>query len=548
MSTVVTPVDFKALEDLLIETKYDLRKTKYLVDSFEHGFDIGYEGDENVQIRAPNMRLTIGSEIELWNKVMSEVKEGRYAGPFESIPFEHYIQSPLGLVPKDNGKKTRLIFHLSYPRGKKKISLNANTPPERCSVKYPDFSHAVLRCLEEGKFCHLSKSDMKSAFHVLGIRIKDFKYLVMMAKSPIDGKVYFFIDKCFPFGASISCAHFQAVSDAIAHIVQFKTVKILINYLDDFLFIAFLQDECNRQLIVFLDVCSTINFPVAMEKTFWASTKLTFLGMLLDAERGIVCLPLEKIQRATETIQTILNKGSKKITLLELQKICGLLNFFCRCIVPGRAFTRRLYLHTAGVLKPHHHIRITQDMHLDLSTWLTFLKHPSIFCREFADFSGYATANQISFYTDAVKNEILGFGGICGTSWMMKQWDSQFIREKDPSIEYLELYAVTAGVLAWIHRFKNSQIVLFCDNQSAVPMINNMSSNCKNCMVLIRMIILQGLIHNTHIYAQHVKGSSNTLSDLLSRQKLHRFRELTGNQFEQIGTTISEKIYCKDLA
>ena len=47
---------------------------------------------------------------------MKEVKLKRFAGPFESSPFEDFIQSPVGLVPKDNGKDTRLIFHLSYPR------------------------------------------------------------------------------------------------------------------------------------------------------------------------------------------------------------------------------------------------------------------------------------------------------------------------------------------------------------------------------------------------------------------------------------------------
>ena len=55
------------------------------------------------------------TEIILWNKVMKEVKEKRFAGPFKEIPFEHFIQSPIGLVPKDGGKYYRLIFHLSYP-------------------------------------------------------------------------------------------------------------------------------------------------------------------------------------------------------------------------------------------------------------------------------------------------------------------------------------------------------------------------------------------------------------------------------------------------
>ena len=101
---------------------------------------------------------------------MKEVKEERYAGPFEQIPFEYYIQSPIGLVPKECGKNTRLIFHLSYPRGKEKISVNANTPEELCKVKYPDFNEAIQLCLRAGKACNVTKSDMKSAFRNLGIK------------------------------------------------------------------------------------------------------------------------------------------------------------------------------------------------------------------------------------------------------------------------------------------------------------------------------------------------------------------------------------------
>ena len=80
---------------------------------------------------------------------MKEVKEKRYAGPFEQIPFDNYIQSPIGLVPKDGGKDTRLIFHLSYPRDGSS-SVNANTPTELCLVKYPDFNEAIKLCLKEG--------------------------------------------------------------------------------------------------------------------------------------------------------------------------------------------------------------------------------------------------------------------------------------------------------------------------------------------------------------------------------------------------------------
>ena len=205
---------------------------------FKEGFSIGLpKGDEDIQLNAPNLKLNVADHIELWNKVMKEVKEKHYAGPFKKIPFKNYIQSPIGLVPKDNGTKTRLIFHLSYPKGGT-TSLNANTPKEDCKVKYNEFDQAVLRCLEEGIGCSIAKSDMSSAFRNLGIKKDHWPYLVMFATSPLDGKDYYFVDKCLLFGASISCAHFQAFSDAIAFLVKFKTSKRTINYLNDYFFMT----------------------------------------------------------------------------------------------------------------------------------------------------------------------------------------------------------------------------------------------------------------------------------------------------------------------
>ena len=124
------------------DTNYDPIETEFLINRFRNGFEIGYEGDRNIQRKAKNLQFTVGTKVDLWNKVMKEVKMGRYAGPFSEIPFDKYIQSPIGLVPKDGGKNTRLIFHLSHPRktsdGKPK-SVNGCTPKWKTAVKYPDF-------------------------------------------------------------------------------------------------------------------------------------------------------------------------------------------------------------------------------------------------------------------------------------------------------------------------------------------------------------------------------------------------------------------------
>ena len=109
---------------------------------------------------------------------------------------------------------------------------------------------------------------------------------------------------------------------------------------------------------------------------------------------------------------------------------------------------------------------------------------------------------------------------------MYETWDRSFIKLNDPSIGFLELFAVAEGILNWINKYSNQSIVLFCDNKSAADMINSTTSSCKHCMKLIWIIVLQGMIHNVKINARHVRGVANDLSDYLSRGKIQAFKDL----------------------
>ena len=117
------------------------------------------------------------------------------------------------------------------------------------------------------------------------------------------GRRCFFIDKCLPFGHSISCALFQKFSNALAHLFKYYfRLKIedqalflaITNYLDDFLFAALTQMRCNDMLASFLQLCMTLGVPVAVEKTEWASTFMVFLGILLNGVRYCLVVPEEK--------------------------------------------------------------------------------------------------------------------------------------------------------------------------------------------------------------------------------------------------------------
>ena len=119
----------------------------------------------------------------------------------------------------------------------------------------PVLMKAIQLCLETGNFCQVAKSDLISAFRHLCIRKEDWHLLVMKAECPLDGRTYYFVDKCLPFGHALSCALFQKVSDAISFLTKARTLKRNVNYLDDYFFAGLNRLLCNFQVDTFMQVC-----------------------------------------------------------------------------------------------------------------------------------------------------------------------------------------------------------------------------------------------------------------------------------------------------
>ena len=467
-----TPIKVDKLKQLLIESNYDKRKSQFLVDGFTNGFDLGYRGPIDRTDESDNIPLRIGSETELWNKVMKEVQACRYAGPYkrQDLPFDKFIQSPIGLVPKA-GNKTRLIFHLSYDftrNNETTKSVNYHTPDEMCTVKYRDLDYAIKQCIgilrqiNWTKGLVFGKSDLSNAFRLAPMLVRHRCWLVIKARNPITKIWMYFIDKCMPFGASISCAIFQQFSDGLKHILDYtqrKTIYVLYmeitNYLDDFLFISITVEITNKMIDNFLQICDFIGCPVSEEKTERATGQLTFLGMLLDGQQKRISVPTEKVHKALQLLHSVISRN--KITIKTVQCLTGTLNFLNRAIVPGRAFTRMMYTklkirNACGeLLRPYHHVNVNREFRRDCLTWTTFLENANSnrLCRPFVDWSDTNMAKVMNFTSDASRSDKLGMGAVYNTRWMFLKWDSRFIKEKQPSIEFLELYALTAAVLEW---------------------------------------------------------------------------------------------------
>ena len=141
--------------------------------------------------------------------------------------------------------------------------------------------------------------------------------------------------------------------------------------------------------------------------------------------------------------------------------------------------------------------------------------------------------------------EKIGFGCVYKTHWTFGRWEEGFIQKEKPSIEFLELFALCVGFFTWGRdHLMNKRILVKCDNEVVVNMINNTSSSCPKCLMLIRKLTLKSLQLNTRIFADHLAGSKNILPDRLSRMKIDEFKFLTRNEnFDALPTCPSTELW-----
>ena len=133
-------------------------------------------------------------------------------------------------------------------------------------------------------------------------------------------------------------------------------------------------------------------------------------------------------------------------------------------------------------LKPYHHVWSDKEFVSDCEMWKWFLSKLDVqgMCRPFVDFTKGVSVKTSSFHSDASKNPNLGFGAVYRHRWLFGKWNPDFIREEDPSIEFLELYALTVAMIQWggVAELQHTRVAIYCDNEAVIHMVNKMTSSC----------------------------------------------------------------------
>ena len=266
-----------------------------------------------------------------------------------------------------------------------------------------------------------------------------------------------------------------------------------------------------------LTLCQRINAPVKDEKVVPPTTKLTFLGIVIDTEKMTASISDERKTLMLEELQSFSTR--KKCTKRQLLSLIGKLSFACKVVPAGRIFLRRLIDLSMTVKCLHHHIRISQEAQRDIIWWQDFL----------STWSGsslilnthWTISPSMNLYTDASGSE--GWGAFWSGRWLQSHWSpAQLVKP----ILWKELFAIVNAVNTWGQQWAKQKILFHCDNEAVVEIWCKGSTRDPETMALVRLLYFCAARYDINVVITHIFGIDNCIADSLSRFQQHRFQVL----------------------
>ena len=150
-------------------------------------------------------------------------------------------------------------------------------------------------------------------------------------------------------------------------------------------------------------------------------------------------------------------------------------------------------------------ININQDFHRDLNWFTKFLPQ----------FNGTAFFNHCPVHmTIELDACLVGLGAIC-----MNQVYAITIPKnyENYSIVHLEMLNILVALRVWAKQWANKKILLKCDNQAVVSVLNSGKTQDLTLAAMARNINMLLAVEDIELQVIHILGSDNKIADLLSR-------------------------------
>ncbi len=135
----------------------------------------------------------------------------------------------------------------------------------------------------------------------------------------------------------------------------------------------------------------------------------------------------------------------------------------------------------------------------------------------------------------------LGGGG--GVNCMLKEYFHfefpLYLLEETHNINRLQLVFLVVAVKLWGHCLEGKCILLYCDNEATVAVVN--SGRCRDSVMLswIKELAYETACNDYMLKGVHISGQDNRLPDLLSRWHISpeyelQFRQLVSQEWKEV--------------
>ena len=265
------------------------------------------------------------------------------------------------------------------------------------SFKNLDYAASMVK---EGSM--MSVIDIKSAYRAVMINPEHWTYQGFRWEDEL------YVDHRMCFGNRTGPYYFNLISDFIQKTLCDSYNVSIMNYLDDFLIVSDTREGCAADQNTVIKFIRSLGFHVAWQKVTEPSTKVKYLGIIIDTVEMQLSMPEGKMECLRELLAK--HERANFITRKNLESMTGLLAHCSSCVRGGRTFCCRMYnLYKSMVSKGQKRAKLGVEVKEDILWWLKF-------SHIFNGKSLISTnVHQEAVYTDASKR---GFAASMGQDWL----------------------------------------------------------------------------------------------------------------------------------
>ena len=420
----------------------------------------------------------------------------------------------LGAVPKPNGS-IRHITDCSMPL-KKSVNNFMKSTFSTFSFNTID---DIVKSVSPDSF--MATVDLQNAYRSVPIHPNDRSHFGLRWDFG-NGPTYL-TDNFLCFGSKCSAFIFNRLTDAVSRYMLRKGYCCY-NYLDDFIIIEpTFSSACAAQNFL-IGTLRKLGFYISWKKLISPTQQCRFLGIDIDSVDQRLILPSDKLVKLHTELSFWENKRTS--TKLQMQRLCGVLNFCCKVIRGGRVHMFHM-IRLLKLFNDQRRISLPSSFHEDISWWKSF----AIIFNGYADFFNPETS-YMELYTDAC---LSGLSGICDNDFYQARIlpcddDDMCCYTLSPNayaiyvpiehaenINVLELLAVLISLARWSYAMMNCRIIAYCDNLQVCYNLAKDKSKNPFSNKLLRSIFWICVKNNIYISPAYIPSACNVDADYLSR-------------------------------